>query len=85
MTRGSPLHPRGADDAAVTIVVGQRFRTARHRAGLNQQQVADLVGLSRAAVTNIELGHQALTLAMFLSFCDALSVEPADILGAGDP
>lgn len=50
MTRGSPLHPRGADDAAVTIAVGQRLRTARKRAGLNQQQVADLVGLSRSAV-----------------------------------
>ncbi len=85
MTRGRPLVPRSADDAAVTIAVGQRFRNARHRAGRNQQQIAEMVGLSRGAVANIELGHQALTLAMFLSFCDALSLEPADVLGAGAP
>ena len=62
MTRGSPTVPRSADDAYVTIAVGQRFRAARRRANLSQQQVADMVGLSRGAVANIELGHQALTL-----------------------
>jgi DNA-binding XRE family transcriptional regulator len=69
------------DEVALYLAVGRRFRNARKRAGLSQQQVAGMVGLNRTSVTNIEVGHQGLTLAMFLNFCDALSVEPADILG----
>jgi transcriptional regulator with XRE-family HTH domain len=71
------------DEAALYLAVGARFRAARRRAGMAQAQVGQLVNLSRGAVANIELGHQAITLAMFLNLCDALSIEPAEILGGG--
>jgi transcriptional regulator with XRE-family HTH domain len=73
----------GLDEAALNLAVGARLRAARLRAGMTQQQVAELVRTSRPAITNIEMGHRGLTLSTFLSLCDALGIEPVDVLGAG--
>jgi transcriptional regulator with XRE-family HTH domain len=59
--------------------LGSRIRRARADR-LTQQAVADRVGLSRAAVANIELGRQRVALHMLLRFAEALGVEPTDLM-----
>ncbi len=40
---------------------GERLRVARERRGLNQQEVADALGLPRTAVTNMETGNRQIS------------------------
>jgi DNA-binding XRE family transcriptional regulator len=49
----------------------QRLREAR---GLTQQDVADMVGLTRTSITNQEAGRQATTWATLTLLADALGV-----------
>jgi Zn-dependent peptidase ImmA (M78 family)/transcriptional regulator with XRE-family HTH domain len=41
--------------------LGERLRTAREKRGLSQQTVAEILGLSRTAVTNMEMGNRAVS------------------------
>jgi transcriptional regulator with XRE-family HTH domain len=59
--------------------LGTRIRGAR-RDRLTQQELANRVGLSRAAVANIELGRQRVALHMLLRFAEALGRAPSDLL-----
>jgi transcriptional regulator with XRE-family HTH domain len=69
------------DDRAVYAEVGARLRAARRRTVLTQDALARLAGISRPSVSNIEAGRQSVTLALFLSLCDALGADPAELLG----
>lgn len=42
--------------------VGKRVKMMRKRAGMNQQALADAIGLQRTSVANIEAGRQAISL-----------------------
>lgn len=42
--------------------IGIRLRKARLEAGYTQEELADLINMSRASVVNFEKGRQALTL-----------------------
>jgi DNA-binding XRE family transcriptional regulator len=42
--------------------VGQSLKIARERAGLNQSDLARLIGLTRTSVTNMESGNQSISL-----------------------
>lgn len=54
---------------------GQRVALARRGAGLNQSELADLIGRSRASVTNIERGHAATSLPQVVVLADTLDVS----------
>jgi len=69
------------DDRAVYAEVGARLRAARRRTVLTQDALARQVGVSRPSVSSIEAGRQTITLALFLSLCDALGADPAELLG----
>lgn len=60
--------------------VGSRIRQHRSERPLTQQELAERVGLSRAAIANIELGRQRIALHMLLRFADALGVPPGRFL-----
>ncbi len=62
---------------------GERIRLARKRAGLNQDQVATRMGLSRASVSNWELG-QGIKRGNLLSFAEVAGVS-AEWLMTGEP
>jgi transcriptional regulator with XRE-family HTH domain len=62
---------------------GERIRLARKRAGLNQDEVATRMGLSRASVSNWELG-QGIKRGNLLSFAEVAGVS-AEWLMTGEP
>jgi transcriptional regulator with XRE-family HTH domain len=62
---------------------GERIRLARKWAGLNQDEVATRMGLSRASVSNWELG-QGIKRANLLSFAQIAGVS-AEWLMTGEP
>lgn len=64
--------------------LGRRARSARRKAGLTQQQVAERIGLSRTSVTNIERGNQQILLHMLYRLAAALGTEPTALLPEPD-
>lgn len=67
-------------DAAIYEALGQAIRMKRAEKRMTQGELADLVELSRASVTNIELGRQSVLVDQLCRFANALGVEPADLL-----
>jgi len=69
------------DDRAVYAEVGARIRAERTRRGLSGRGLARRAGVSHAHLNHIERGIHGLTVAVFLSICDALGADPAVLLG----
>lgn len=64
--------------------LGLRLRRARTAAGLTQAELAERVGMSRAAVANIERGHQRVAAHQLVALAAAVGAEPAILLtGSG--
>lgn len=61
--------------------IGENVRLARKNIGINQQSLADLVGLSRATIVNIEKNRHNLNSDKIQEFCKVLSVSPNYLLG----
>lgn len=60
--------------------LGGNIRRERAERGMRQAELADLVGLSRTSITNVELGRQGLAVHQLFEFADALGVDPARLL-----
>jgi transcriptional regulator with XRE-family HTH domain len=65
--------------------LGQAIRAHREQRRMTQGELADLVELSRASVTNIELGRQSVLVDQLCRFADALGLRPADLLQCAPP
>jgi DNA-binding XRE family transcriptional regulator len=63
----------------VTEIFAVALKRTREQRGLSQQGLADLVGLARTSITNMEAGRQTTTLAHAALLADALGV-PLDNL-----
>jgi transcriptional regulator with XRE-family HTH domain len=61
--------------------VGSRVRELRLRAGMNQKELADRVGLTPSFISQLENNQIAPSLSSFLQICDALGVSLSDTLG----
>jgi transcriptional regulator with XRE-family HTH domain len=59
---------------------GGNLRRARQRAGFTQVQLSVAAPLDRAAISRLECGERAPDLPTLLRICDALRVEPTDLL-----
>lgn len=55
--------------------IGKQLKELRKARGWRQLEVADKVGLSRSAVSNIESGKRALTISTLKRFCEVYSVD----------
>ena len=55
--------------------IGRKLKELRLSRGWKQTDVADKVGLSRPAISNIESGKRALTLSTLQRFCEVFNVD----------
>ena len=55
--------------------IGKQLKELRLSRGWKQVEVAEKVGLSRPAVSNIEAGKRSLTLSTLQRFCEVYSID----------
>ncbi len=55
--------------------IGKKLRDLRVSRGWKQKDVADKVGLSRPAMSNIESGKRSVTLSTLKRFCEVFNVD----------
>lgn len=60
----------------VYVSFGELVKAKRLERGLTQTELADMVGLSRTSVTNIEIGRQRVLLSDLFVFAKAFDVSP---------
>lgn len=65
---------------AMNEAIGQAIRKARKSKKITQQQLADMVGISRTTIVGYELGDIEISMLMFIRICEALGVNYADVL-----
>lgn len=58
--------------------IGRRIRSFRHGAGLSQEALAELVGVSFQQVQKYESGHTTLNILKLQQVADALKVQVSD-------
>lgn len=63
------------------MVVGARIRDARIKNGLTQEQLGDLVGISKVSICGYEQGTRTPTLATFLELLKVLKIDSNYLLG----
>ncbi|OFZ79441.1 MAG: hypothetical protein A2583_03075 [Bdellovibrionales bacterium RIFOXYD1_FULL_53_11] len=54
--------------------LGNRVTTAREKKGLSQQKLAELLGLSRTSITNIEKGRQPVDVHILVGIANTLGI-----------
>ena len=64
----------------VNAIFGQKLARARKSRSLTQRELADMVGVSRVTVANIEGAKQNVQLAQVYSMARALNIAPNDLL-----
>lgn len=64
--------------------IGTAIRSRRDAVGLTQSDLAELSGLKRTSITNIENGGQAVLLHQFIELARALRTDVAELLAAAD-
>ncbi len=64
------------------VDAGQRINKARRDAGLTQQALAAVSGLTRSSVANVEAGRQRIPLHVLASMAKPLGVEPGVLFSA---
>ncbi len=62
------------------MILGRRVRDARHRLGINQEELADRADVDRTYVSSVERGLRNVTLLTICALSDALEIDPADLV-----
>lgn len=63
------------------MVVGSRIKEERLKREMSQQQLGDLLGVTKVSVCGYENGTRTPTMETFLKLIDILNIEPNYILG----
>ncbi|MBN9745822.1 MULTISPECIES: helix-turn-helix domain-containing protein [Amycolatopsis] len=66
--------------SAAARIIGERVREFRHKAGLNQEQLAEAAGVHWTFVSQVERGLRNINLHNLLKFADGLGVNPAKLV-----
>jgi transcriptional regulator with XRE-family HTH domain len=61
-------------------MIGDEIRRARDRAGLSQERLAELAGVHRTYVSEVERNLKSPTVRVFLRLCNALDVSPSALI-----
>ena len=62
------------------IIVGERIRDFRKKSRMTQAKLADEVGISRAAVANIEVGRQRMSVVLLVRLAECFNAQIGDII-----
>lgn len=65
-------------------VLGQRLRNARREVGVTQIKLANIVGLSRSSIANIESGRQPVYIHALVSIAGQLGIPLTDLIPPED-
>lgn len=57
------------------VVFGKRVREVRKSKGISQERLAEMAGIDRSYMGNIERGEKNITLKKAYEICDALDVK----------
>lgn len=68
------------EENALYKAIGERIKACRTQARVTQKQLADEIGVERTSITNIESGLQKLPIHQLYRICQALKVDPFDLL-----
>lgn len=63
------------------MIIGNRIKEARKKRGFSQQQLGDMLGVSKVSVCGYETGTRIPTLENFLQLIEILDLTPDYILG----
>jgi transcriptional regulator with XRE-family HTH domain len=63
------------------VQIGESIKRLRKAAGLTQAELADMVGMSRVAISNIELGNSRTKAERLFDFATALGVSMDELTG----
>lgn len=63
------------------MIIGNRIKEARKAKGLSQQQLGDILGVSKVSICGYETGTRIPTLENFLQLVEILDLTPDYILG----
>lgn len=63
------------------MIIGTRIKEARKNKGFSQQQLGDILGVSKVSICGYENGTRIPTLENFLQLVDILDLSPDYILG----
>ena len=62
------------------IAFGKRVREVRRNKGISQEKLAELAGIDRSYMGNIERGEKNITLKKAYEICDALDIYIKDLI-----
>ena len=62
------------------IAFGKRVREVRKSKGVSQERLAEMAGIDRSYMGNIERGEKNITLKKAYEICDALEIEIQDLI-----
>ena len=62
------------------IAFGRRVREVRKDKGISQERLAEMAGIDRSYMGNIERGEKNITLKKAYEICDALEIKIQDIV-----
>lgn len=63
------------------MVIGERVKEARMNKNLTQEELGNMIGVSKVSICGYETGNRTPTMAMFLRLSDALDVTVDYLLG----
>ena len=66
------------DERMVTF--GKRVREVRKSKGISQEALAEIAGIDRSYMGNIERGEKNITLKKAYEICDALDIDIKDLV-----
>lgn len=62
------------------IAFGKRIRDVRRSKGISQEMLAEMAGIDRSYMGNIERGEKNVTLKKAYEICDALGIEIQELV-----
>ncbi|MBT3192544.1 MAG: helix-turn-helix transcriptional regulator [Verrucomicrobia bacterium] len=68
------------NEAGIKKQLGQRVREQRLKAGISQEKLAELTGLHRTYISDIECGTRNVAIINIVRIAEALATQPSELV-----